>query len=201
MSALLAKIHIAKKQLGLDDDIYRETLHRLTGKSSSAGMTESEQMKVLDHFRKAGFKPALKGRSNALPGPAERYLKKIEALWLSGWNLGVIEDRSTSAMESFIARQTGIAKAQWLKAEHAASVIEALKAWLAREAGVDWKFSGRRGSTAAHRISEAQWHRLAELGATPDIWVFSDLLTDQQRLGELIRAAQSPKPRKSPAPA
>lgn len=185
-SALIAKIHIAKKQLGLDDDLYRDTLRRITGKSSSGAMTENERQKVLDHFSKAGFKAHSRRRSMPISGPAARHARKIEALWLSGWNLGVIHDRSAAAMESFIARQTGIAKAQWLKdAGDAGKVIEALKAWLAREGGVAW---GK--DDAASSVLNAQWRKCAALGIEPSAWVHDDAIEEQQRLGRLIRAAK-----------
>ena len=34
----LAQIHIAKKELGLDDDTYRDVLERVTRQRSSAGL-------------------------------------------------------------------------------------------------------------------------------------------------------------------
>lgn len=40
--ALIAKIKIAQKELGLDDDTYRAVLERVTGKRSCADMDVSE---------------------------------------------------------------------------------------------------------------------------------------------------------------
>ena len=47
----LAAIHVARKQLGLEDDDYRAVLERVTGKSSAGKMTVGEQGKVLDELR------------------------------------------------------------------------------------------------------------------------------------------------------
>ena len=53
---LIAKIHIAKKQLGLDDDTYRQALATATsGKTSCANMNENELQAVLDAFKSKGF--------------------------------------------------------------------------------------------------------------------------------------------------
>lgn len=55
---LTAAIHVAKKQLGLDDDTYRAKLEIITGKSSTKGMTDDERQAVLTVFRNEGFQPA-----------------------------------------------------------------------------------------------------------------------------------------------
>jgi Protein of unknown function (DUF1018) len=164
---LLSKIHIAKKQLGLDDDTYRARLARITGKSSSADMTEAELEAVLKDFAKDGFKAVKK----AFTGPAAAQATVITALWMSGWNLGVIRDPSPQAMEAFILRQTGVAKAEWLvDAKLASKVIDGLKAWLARAAHVDFKKQPSFGIAAfvnwpQYRMCLAQWQALLTCGA------------------------------------
>ncbi|MCK9139468.1 regulatory protein GemA, partial [Haemophilus influenzae] len=45
---LIAKIHIGKSQLGLDDETYRQLLVSTTGKTSCTEMTESELQQVLN---------------------------------------------------------------------------------------------------------------------------------------------------------
>lgn len=54
----LAKIHIAKKQLGLNDETYREMLRNIDGVSSAADLDQRGRSKVLGHLRKLGFKSA-----------------------------------------------------------------------------------------------------------------------------------------------
>jgi phage gp16-like protein len=186
--ALIQKIHIAKSQLGLDDETYRATLLQLVAKDSSKAMTEAELQTVLQHFQKAGFKP----KGKLFTGPSSKYAAKIHALWISSWNLGVIRDNSDAAMEAFIHRQTGVAKAQWLKdAKDAAKVIDALKAWLSREAGVDW---GKQRNDPQIAILNAQWQKLKALGAG-EFWAKFDSMRmsnidEQIMLGKLIREAQ-----------
>lgn len=52
----LAQIHIAKKQLGLDEGVYREMLVNLTGKPSCSMMAIGELYQVIQALEKAGFK-------------------------------------------------------------------------------------------------------------------------------------------------
>ena len=46
----LARIHLVKKQLGLDDGTYRELLSGLTGKSSTKEMTRQERWIVIQEM-------------------------------------------------------------------------------------------------------------------------------------------------------
>lgn len=136
MSKSIAAIHVAKKQLGLDDDSYRDALHRATGKSSASAMTEGERQKALEHFRSLGFKARSTGRRKPLEG---RFAAKLQALWIAGWNLGLVRDRDDRALLAFIKRQTGIDHVRFLRhGQDAIKAIEALKGWLSRAGGVDW---------------------------------------------------------------
>ena len=51
----LAIIHIAKKELGLDEDTFRAALTNVTGKRSTRDMNERERLAVIDHFKAKGF--------------------------------------------------------------------------------------------------------------------------------------------------
>lgn len=135
MSALAA-MHVAKRQLGLDDGTYRAVLTQVTGKASGKDMSEGERRKVVARFREMGFGQASTGRRKPLEGP---YAKKLQALWIAGWNLGLVKDRTDAALVAFVKRQTGIDHIRFVsEPEDAAKAIEALKAWMAREAGVQW---------------------------------------------------------------
>lgn len=136
----LARIHIAKKELGLDDDAYRDVLMRVTGKASSKDMTITERDDVINEMRRLGWQAgASKGGRKRLDG---KYAPKLQALWISGWHLGIVRDRSDSALIAFVKRQTGLDHTRFLYDDRdARKVIEALKKWLEREGGVDWSAS------------------------------------------------------------
>ena len=53
----LALIHIAKKELGLDDDTYRDCLEAQGGVRSAADLTALGRAKVLRHFERCGWHP------------------------------------------------------------------------------------------------------------------------------------------------
>lgn len=132
----LAAIHVAKRQLGLDDETYRGALKAITGKTSAGDMTPAEHEKVLAEFRRRGFKAASGGRNRPLEG---RFAKKLQALWIGAWNLGLVRNRDDHALIAFCRRQTGIDEIRFLhRPGDAARVIEALKGWMARDAGVEW---------------------------------------------------------------
>jgi phage gp16-like protein len=55
----LAKIHIAKKRLRLDDDTYRAIIARVCGgKTSAADLTQEERGKLLNEFNVLAFSKA-----------------------------------------------------------------------------------------------------------------------------------------------
>jgi len=89
--ANLAKIHIAKKDLGLDDDVYRDILYVQFKKRSSRDLSDLQCTRLLQHFESLGWKqsspPSSKeGRKNGTYGRKPHnmgksaYLSKIEAL-------------------------------------------------------------------------------------------------------------------------
>lgn len=145
--ALLGMIHMSKKQLGLDDDTYRAVVARITkGKTSSADCTFTELKALADHFRAQGVAPKVVAGGQAgkprAAGPRRAdhpAAKKARALWLALADLGVIRERSESALEAFAARQLGVEKLQWANQGQTYKLIEALKK-MAERAG--WSQAG-----------------------------------------------------------
>lgn len=156
MSALSA-IHVANKQLGLDEDTARDLYQRVTGKRSLREMNDRELQLIVSEQRRQGFQPADKG----LHGP---FAKKLQALWIAAWNLGIVRDRRDGALLAFVKRQTGVDHTRFLlDAEEAAKAVEALKAWMTREAGVDWHQDIATAGwlqTSGAKVAVAQWQRL-----------------------------------------
>jgi phage gp16-like protein len=161
MTSSIAAIHVAKKQLGLDDDTYRAKLARITGKQSVKDMTEVERQQVLTVFRNEGFAPVPTARrANGRPKLSGRFAKKLQALWIAGWNLGVVRDRDDAALLAFVKRQTGIDHTRFLtNADDASRAIEALKSWLRREAGVSYGNTNGYDwlSLDGAKVAWAQW--------------------------------------------
>jgi hypothetical protein len=158
MSALAA-IHVGRKALGLDEETYRDLLERVTGQRSAGGMNARQHEAVIGEMRRLGFKPeAREAAAKRLEGP---FAKKLQALWIAGWNLGLVEERKDTALLAFVARQTGLSHTRFLTdPRSAAKAIEGLKAWLARDGGVDWA----DGASPLRRVCEAQERKLAAAG-------------------------------------
>lgn len=183
----IAAIKIAQKQLGLDDDTYRAKLKIITGKTSTLLMTEPERQKVLKAFRSDGAPKPAKVRQDGRDGKhrlSGKYLPKMRALWIACWNLGIVEHRRDSALEKFaMGRQLPeLSDIRFVyKPGDATSVIEALKAMLAR-AGVQWTdqhpcaaFEKSHG----YKIARAQWAILAPGSQRDDFWPFVTELLKQ----------------------
>jgi phage gp16-like protein len=127
---MLAKVHVAKKQLALDDDSYRAVVTRITGRDSAGKASFGQLEQLLAEFTRLGFKaaPAISGK---------QWVRKIYAIWK---DLAPLLDGATDAtLAAFVARQThsqrnpeGIAKPEWLDAKEATKVIQGLQGWLAR---------------------------------------------------------------------
>ena len=158
---LIARLHALKREQGLDDELYRDKLEQLTGKRSAADLSDAELQRAVGRFggNSAGQQPT------RLPStPACRL---IQAQWISLYNLGIVHDASDAAILAFIKRQTRLDAAQWLNDhDHIKAVVEALKDWLARDGGVDWR--NQPGMPAnlqgpVFKVCLAQWRRLDEL--------------------------------------
>ncbi|MBJ3783391.1 regulatory protein GemA [Devosia sediminis] len=156
---IIAAINVAKRGLAMEEQDYRSLLERVTGKTSLREMNGPEHVRVLDELRAKGA-PKLIVKGKELAGP---YAKKLQALWIAGWNLGVIHNRTDAAMLAFIKGQTGIDHTRFLRdAADARKAVEALKSWVAREGGVVWGTS--RGydwlTNDAGKVAWAQWIKL-----------------------------------------
>lgn len=149
--AMLAKVHIAKKELGLDDEVYRAVLQRASGRTSAGDCSAGELAEVLDAFKAKGWKPAVAGRAAAPRGVARQHpgaraadhpvAKKARALWISLWRLGVVRDRTDKALEAFARRQLKVERLQWADQGQGYKLIEALKA-MAERAGWSQDLAG-----------------------------------------------------------
>lgn len=126
-----AILHVAKNQLGMDDDTYRDFLRMYGGVESSKDLSKFAYEKVLTRLKELGFKVkpkqpqyrATNRDANALPSPAQ--LQAMSRLYHKlGWTEG--------------CRRIGFArrviKKPWPQTRADASkIIEALKAMAARQ--------------------------------------------------------------------
>ena len=149
----LAKIHIAKKDLGLSDSDYRTMLRSVAGVESSSHLDANGRKTVLQHLEKCGFKPykapaknpARKrnpraGRPANMDGPDARAarLGKIEALLTVG-------ARPWAYADELARRICGIDKVAWVPTHALYKIITALRKQAQREG---WDLSGEKETRA-----------------------------------------------------
>ena len=167
---MLAKIHIAKKQLAMDEDDYRQLLFEETGHASAGDCSEAQLSRVLERLKKLGFKPLPKAGKKAATHPMAR---KARALWISLHHLNVVQNPAEEALEAFARRQLGCTKLNWANQREAYKLIEALKAMALRHG---WR---QTAAHDGHKLSpkELQMHlcevilaKLKEGGHVPADW-------------------------------
>lgn len=125
-------IHVAKRDLKLDDDTYRAMLFAVANVKSSSDLDATGRKRVLDHMKARGFKvrPAVGRPPSSDESPQ---MKKVRALWLVLADAGVVVDRSEKALTAYIKRQAKVDNPRWLFGAEGSKVIEALKQWAKRE--------------------------------------------------------------------
>jgi hypothetical protein len=189
-AAQIKVIHSLKGKAGLDDRDYRAELGRF-GAGSSKDLSASAAIGFIDRLRTLagdgqGPRETTSKRARGaleLSGP---YAGICRALWISGWNLGVFEAREDTALVAFVRRQTGIDHLNWVRdPADARKVIEGLKKWLAREAGVDWpRGRATEAYTRKWAVVRAQLRLLGRFNTIP---ADRDLDDQMAELGVEIR--------------
>lgn len=162
-TGMIASIHVLKSQARMDDDTYRDFLERETGKRSAADLNVIAAGRVIDKLREiTGVSGAMKGVVTGLDTPVGG---KLRALWIAGYDLGLVKDRSDRAMLSFLERQTGVSHVKFLSSPaDATAAIEALKSWLARDGDVKWDSHVRSQDANKRAVVDAIWLKLMRLG-------------------------------------
>jgi len=207
MSALRA-IHAKRRQIGLeaDEDAWRDLLERCTGQRSAKGLTPKQTSAVLAELDRlgAGKASGTKAPRRKLEGP---YAAKLQALWIGCWNLGIVKNRSDTALNAFATKQANVGHANWIRHQSdAVAVIEALKKMLERH-GVGFqeptKFEPAWTGQPGYRIALAQWKLLGAhttfemsfaryintlVGCRPDEVSHQQWMTIMNALGQKIRA-------------
>ncbi len=144
----LAKIHIAKKYLQMDDDIYREII-RTVGKvksGSSADLDLAGRSRVLHHFKQKGWKPRRKKINKNPEMATQGQIDLIHHIWQCLGADGVVKDTSKKSLRVWLMNTTrryhdnkvGFSSPEFLPSWVAVKVIEQLKNW-ANRCGVKWQ--------------------------------------------------------------
>jgi len=129
----LAKIHIAKSQLGLDDDTYRALLARVAGVRSAKELSPRQIGAVIAEFERLGWVPKVARKtSRSAPNPAaerRKLISKIEAFLAEA-------SRPWEYADALALRMFKVERVEWCDGEQLRSMIAAL--------AYDAKRQGRR---------------------------------------------------------
>ncbi len=124
----LAKIHLAKKDLNLDEDLYRSILKSVCNVESAKELDEPNRRKLLAYFRGKGWgRPQARGGKKRFPGTPSQIddpakgpmLKKISAM--------LTEARRPWAYVDALAKQMFcIDKIGWCDTDQLHKIVQAL---------------------------------------------------------------------------
>lgn len=119
----LSKIHIAKKDLCLDDDTYRALLQRVSGVRSAKDLSPRQIDAVLQEFDRLGWQSApakQAGRKIATPATDRKKLMgKVNAFLAES-------ERSWAYADGLALRMFKVERVEWLDAEQLHKMVAAL---------------------------------------------------------------------------
>ena len=107
-NALLAKVHIAKKELAIEDDDYRAILKREFRKHSAKQLTEMELGFLIDYFREKGWTPANGQRTTDNQ-------QQYEILRARAWELAGKIENGDRRMKGLAKKILGVDRLEWCR--------------------------------------------------------------------------------------
>lgn len=132
-TSMIQLIHVAKRDLALDDDAYQAIIQKqANGKTSSGDCTTEELDAILRHMKRSGFRVR-----HTKPKPSRKLdtsaeASKVRALWLLLHQIGEVRDPSESALASYCKRIAKVDDLHWAGAK-IYTLIETLKKWAQRK--------------------------------------------------------------------
>ncbi len=161
--AQIKAIHVLKSQCGLSDADYRAHLRERFKVASSKDLTFDQAGVLMDDLRALGGRASVRTSARRASG---KYAPVLQALWLAGYNLGVVENPDDAALLAFVKRQCKVDHDRFLTdGAEAAKAIEALKSWIGRDVGIKWATKAeadRLGCTVANLNKQRVLHVLAQ---------------------------------------
>jgi len=136
--SMLAKIQIARKDLRMEEDDYRQIVFDKTGRTSLKEASEADLHQVLSVMKSKGFRALPK--SGSAPAAQHPVARKARALWISLYHLGVVHNPAEAALEAFACKQLSCERMVWARQSDGFKLIEALKD-MARRSG--WRLADR----------------------------------------------------------
>ncbi|HEY0953990.1 MAG TPA: regulatory protein GemA [Roseateles sp.] len=137
---LVKIIHVARRELAMDESTYRLMLTNVGGSASTTSMELKQLNAVLAHLKSKGFKVRAAKKTDAPAAPRQpdrRQLstpsaRKVRALWLFLHQLGAVRDPSESALAAYCKRIAKVDDLHWADGEALDLLVETMKKWAMR---------------------------------------------------------------------
>ena len=120
----LAILHVARKQLGLDDATYRDMLEAYDGVRSAKDLSLHGFRQIMNCFVDAGFGTKLLERSG-MATPSQ--IRKIYASWWALSGSYYDEGQERTSLKGFLKKRFAVDHEKFLTFKKANAVIEAIK--------------------------------------------------------------------------
>lgn len=170
--AMIAKINIARQQLGMDEDDYRQALLDQTGEISLKDCSDRQLDRMLDWLKGKGFRPLPGKKAASHPMAA-----KARALWISLYHLGAVHNPAEQALEAFACRQLKCERLNWARQSDGYLLIEALKSMAIRHGWQQQDLARQKPlSPVGLQLSlcQAILAKLKGAGHVPEDWALHD---------------------------
>lgn len=119
-------IHVARSQVGMDDETYRNLLKDRFGAASSKDLNEYQRRQLLDHLKTLGFKVVTKHVKPKTKPELQALMDKIEALLADMKLPWAYLTAHQPGQPSMLKRLAGVDQIGWANAEGLRAIITAL---------------------------------------------------------------------------
>lgn len=127
---LVKIIHVARRELHMDEPTYRQVLLTSGKADSTSAMQTPALTAVLEHMKRCGFKVRAKAGDRRQASSVDA--RKVRALWLFLHELGAVRDPSEAALAAYVKRIARVDDLAWARDEAITDLIETLKKWAMR---------------------------------------------------------------------
>jgi len=145
--AQIGLLHVAKQQLGFNDELYHDILDSIAGVSSSTQVPKDKFDELLSHFKSHGFEmkkkiplktkkkyDELSGRAGMATPAQLRYIEVMFSEWLKFRHPEEdIKTMISAALRHFLKNKFGVEGVRFVTLGTASKAIEGLKNALTRE--------------------------------------------------------------------
>jgi len=188
-ATLIKIIHVARRELGMDEPTYRAMLLNAGKADSTSKMDVRALQDVLEQAKRAGFK-VRSGKPDRRQDTSDMG-RKARALWLFLHHLGAVRDPSERALATYVRRIAKVDDMHWASGWAMASLIETMKKWAMRAEYLPAALARLKaevnqvhqaGGLSAAQLEDVErarghLHRLANSGAFDHAWAAWECLT------------------------